>query len=136
MCGGFHYPGWVVGASHVRAVDDGWPQQGSRLHHVVGTWPLLLEDSAVVGVCDPGRTLDLPARGRPFGEARARFDLGPVSDSGAWITVTENAVIPLVRALLARRAAPVAAGPEPGESGACRDARTTPFLAATQGISS
>ncbi len=27
---GWYYSDWVVGTSHVRAVDQGWPQQGSR----------------------------------------------------------------------------------------------------------
>ncbi|WP_254186274.1 SRPBCC family protein [Paenarthrobacter aromaticivorans] len=33
---GWLYSGWVVGASRIRAVDDQWPQVGSKLHHSVG----------------------------------------------------------------------------------------------------
>ena len=38
---GWLYPLWVVGASRMREVDDAWPALGARLHHSVGTWPLL-----------------------------------------------------------------------------------------------
>jgi hypothetical protein len=44
LCDGWLYPLWVVGASRMREVDDGWPAVGTRLHHSVGTWPLLLDD--------------------------------------------------------------------------------------------
>jgi len=31
LADGWLYPVWVVGASHLRDVDTGWPQPGSRL---------------------------------------------------------------------------------------------------------
>ncbi|WP_181779730.1 SRPBCC family protein [Pseudonocardia pini] len=36
---GWSYPLWVVGVTHMRAVDQGYPAVGTRLHHSVGTWP-------------------------------------------------------------------------------------------------
>lgn len=30
------YPAWLVGAQHIRAVDDGWPAPGTFFHHSVG----------------------------------------------------------------------------------------------------
>ena len=39
LADGFHIRGWVVGASHMRAVDDSWPDRGARLHHASGAWP-------------------------------------------------------------------------------------------------
>ncbi|WP_195210268.1 SRPBCC family protein [Actinomarinicola tropica] len=30
------YPDWLVGAQHIRAVDDGFPAPGTRFHHSVG----------------------------------------------------------------------------------------------------
>lgn len=30
------YPSWLVGAQHIRAVDDGFPAPGTRFHHSVG----------------------------------------------------------------------------------------------------
>ena len=29
------YPMWLVGAKHIRAVDDGWPAVGTKFHHRV-----------------------------------------------------------------------------------------------------
>ncbi|MFL6157733.1 MAG: SRPBCC family protein, partial [Marmoricola sp.] len=45
---GWLYPSWVVGAARMRDVDASWPAVGSRLHHSVGNWPLLLDDSTEV----------------------------------------------------------------------------------------
>lgn len=72
---GWLYPLWVVGATRIRAVDAGWPSPGSVLHHSVGVWPLVLDDTTSVTDCDPGRRLDLRARGWPAGEAAVSIDL-------------------------------------------------------------
>jgi hypothetical protein len=72
---GWLYPLWVVGATHMRDVDDDWPAVGSRLHHSVGPWPLQLGDSTEVLDVDPGRMLTLRARAWPFGTARVVITL-------------------------------------------------------------
>ena len=64
---GWLYSGWVVGTSHMRAVEDAWPATGSRLHHAAGLWPLVVHDETVVESMTPDRELVLTARGRPFG---------------------------------------------------------------------
>jgi uncharacterized protein YndB with AHSA1/START domain len=66
---GWLYPLWVVGASRMRDVDEGWPAVGSQLHHSVGSWPLLIDDSTEVLECVPGSLLRLRARAWPTGEA-------------------------------------------------------------------
>lgn len=33
LADGWLYASWVVGAAHIRAVDEGWPDVGSRIHH-------------------------------------------------------------------------------------------------------
>lgn len=48
LADGWLYPLWVVGASRMREVDDTWPAVGSKLHHSVGTWPALLDDTTEV----------------------------------------------------------------------------------------
>ena len=48
LADGWLYPLFVVGASRMRDVDDDWPAVGSRLHHSVGTWPLLIDDTTEV----------------------------------------------------------------------------------------
>jgi uncharacterized protein YndB with AHSA1/START domain len=88
---GWLYTAWVVGASHIRAVESGWPAVGSRIHHSVGAWPLMLKDETRVEVCEPPNRLVLLARGRPLGEARVTMILdsdGP----GTVVTMSEEPV--------------------------------------------
>jgi uncharacterized protein YndB with AHSA1/START domain len=82
---GWLYSGWVVGASRIRAVDGHWPELGARLHHSVGAWPLLIDDSSRVTAVEPGRSLELVARGWPIGEAKVAITL---EDMGAQCRVT------------------------------------------------
>ncbi len=88
---GWLYSGWVVGASRIRAVDDGWPQAGARLHHSVGAWPLVINDSTKVVNAEPGRLLELVARGWPMGEAKVVITL---EDRGnqCQVTIVEDAI--------------------------------------------
>lgn len=86
---GWTYAQWVVGTSHVRAVDAGWPQTGSRLHHAVGVWPFVVRDHTEVMESEPNRHLALSARGWPFGEADVDFRLEP-DESGTTISLTEH----------------------------------------------
>ncbi|MET8906415.1 SRPBCC family protein [Micromonospora sp. NPDC004551] len=76
---GWSYASWVVGAAHIRAVDDGWPAVGTRVHHRVGPWPLQIEDRTVVRQMEPNRLLELDAHAGPIGIARVRLVLEPVS---------------------------------------------------------
>jgi len=72
LADGWVYTGWVVGASRMRAVDPAWPVPDARLHHSVGGWPLLLDDTTSVLEADPGRELVLKARAWPMGAAHVR----------------------------------------------------------------
>jgi polyketide cyclase/dehydrase/lipid transport protein len=74
---GWLYPLWVVGATRIREVDDTWPAVGSRLHHSVGLWPMLLDDDTEVTDANPGLSLSLRARAWPTGEAAVHIHLGP-----------------------------------------------------------
>jgi hypothetical protein len=60
---GWLYPVWVVGAARMREVDDDWPAVGSRLHHSVGIWPVLIDDNTEVLESEPDRLLRLRTRG-------------------------------------------------------------------------
>ncbi len=75
LADGWTYAGWVVGASHIRDVDTGWPEPGALIHHSVGPWPLLINDVTKVHVVDSPRLLELDARAWPFGTARIRLEL-------------------------------------------------------------
>lgn len=78
LADGWLYPLWVVGASRMRQVDDHWPEQGSRLHHSVGAWPLLVDDDTEVVEVEPGVRLVLHARAWPTGTAAVTLRLEPV----------------------------------------------------------
>ncbi len=67
---GWLYSGWVVGASRIRAVDEQWPQVGAKLHHSVGSWPFLIDDSTRVTSMEPGQKLELLARGVALGRGK------------------------------------------------------------------
>ena len=88
---GWLYSGWVVGASRIRAVDDTWPQAGSHLHHSVGAWPLVINDSTRVTAAEPEKSLELVARGWPLGEAKVVITL---QDQGnqCLVTMAEDAI--------------------------------------------
>lgn len=87
---GWAYPLWVVGATHMRQVDDGWPARGTRLHHSVGSWPLLIEDTTSVVDVVPERRLELHARAWPTGTARILIELEPHAD-GTLVRMHEHA---------------------------------------------
>lgn len=107
---GWTYSNWVVGTSHMRAVEQGWPQPGSHLHHAAGAWPFVRRDNTVVEAMEPNRSLTLTARGRPFGEAKIVMDL-EAEDGGTRVTMTETPTAgpgawlhnPVADSLLARR---------------------------------
>jgi uncharacterized protein YndB with AHSA1/START domain len=90
LADGWLYPLWVVGASRMREVDPGWPAEGTRLHHSVGTWPLLLDDTTEVLECRPGALLRLQARAWPAGDAEVVLTLEP-EGAGTLVTIREDA---------------------------------------------
>lgn len=89
LADGWLYPLFVVGASRIRDVDETWPAVGSRLHHSVGSWPLLIDDNTEVLEVEEDRRIVLKARGWPMGEARVEISLLPSGD-GTVVTIVEN----------------------------------------------
>jgi uncharacterized protein YndB with AHSA1/START domain len=90
LADGWLYPSWVVGASRIRRVDESWPAQGSAIHHSVGVWPALIDDSTSVLEWDPPRHVLLKARGWPIGEAQIAIDVKPRGE-GCVVRITEDA---------------------------------------------
>lgn len=88
---GWLYPGWVVGASRMRGVDDSWPQPGSKLHHSVGAWPALLDDETRMEEWDPPHRAVLIAKGWPIGEARVTLRARAHAD-GCLVRIDEEPV--------------------------------------------
>jgi uncharacterized protein YndB with AHSA1/START domain len=78
---GWTYASWVVGASTIRSVDDGFPAPGTRIHHSVGSWPLLIHDTTHVLEYEPGRRLRLEARGWPLGQATVEITVDQDAES-------------------------------------------------------
>jgi uncharacterized protein YndB with AHSA1/START domain len=92
LADGWVYPMWVVGASRVRDVDTEWPAVGALIHHSVGLWPGLVDDTTEVLRCEPPREIKLRARAWPAGAAEVVItveDLGPETSR---VTITEDAV--------------------------------------------
>lgn len=85
------YPSWVVGASRMRDVGDSWPEPHARLHHSMGTWPLVINDTTSVVEWDPPRRMVLRARGWPIGEAHVAIDVKKRSD-GCIVRIHEEPV--------------------------------------------
>ena len=110
LCEGWTYSNWVVGTSHMRAVETAWPSVGSRLFHASGAWPLVTRDETQVERSVSATELVLIARGRPFGEARVAIELVDDGD-GCRVTMHETPVAgpgkwlhnPASEALLVRR---------------------------------
>lgn len=101
---GWLYPLFVVGASRMRGVDEGWPAPGTELHHSVGVWPALIDDSTTVVSSDPPTRLSLRARAWPTGEADVTFRLEPRGAGETEVVIEEDAaagpaklIPPLVR---------------------------------------
>ncbi|AFM17741.1 Polyketide cyclase / dehydrase and lipid transport [Mycolicibacterium chubuense NBB4] len=91
---GWTYSQWVVGNSRMRAVDPRWPEPGSVIHHSIGVWPVVINDSTRVESCDPGREIVLIAKGRPVGTARITLRLHDLDNGGCRIEMAEVAVSP------------------------------------------
>jgi len=90
LADGWLYPLFVVGASRMRDVDESWPAVGSKLHHSVGTWPLLIDDTTEVVEVEEGKRVLLLARGWPAGQAHVDISLQPDGDTTV-VTIVEDA---------------------------------------------
>lgn len=86
---GWSYGMWVVGAARIRDVDAHWPRPGSRIHHSVGLWPVLLSDHTEVERVEAPRLLQLRVRAWPTGEGRVLLTTNP-TDSGETEVVMEE----------------------------------------------
>ncbi|MGW5050329.1 SRPBCC family protein [Actinokineospora sp. NPDC004072] len=90
LADGWTYASWVVGASHIRQVDAGWPEVGAAVHHSVGAWPLVINDVTRVRAVRVGEMLELDARLWPVGTATVRLELFPTA-TGTRVVMSENA---------------------------------------------
>lgn len=91
LTNGWCYPAWVIGTSHVRAVEEAWPAPGSRLFHTTGVWPFTMDDETVAVEAVAAQRLVLIANGRHLGRARVTFTLTPV-EAGTRVHMDETPV--------------------------------------------
>jgi hypothetical protein len=87
---GWSYAAWVVGASRIRDVDPPWPEPGGRIHHSVGAWPFLLDDTTTVLEYEPLSRLRLRLRIWPAGHGEVEFRAAEVP-TGCQLVMTEQA---------------------------------------------
>lgn len=92
LADGWLYPLFVVGAARMREVDDEWPRVGAQLHHSVGNWPLLVDDTTQVLESRPPSYLRLVARAWPSGEAEVVFELEQEGPGRTRVTLHEDLV--------------------------------------------
>jgi hypothetical protein len=86
---GWTYQEWVVGTRAIRAVDEGWPAEGTALHYTVGYGPLRKDDETRSRAYEPDRRLELEAHAWPAGTARIELRAEPVQD-GTLVTIDEH----------------------------------------------
>jgi uncharacterized protein YndB with AHSA1/START domain len=82
---------WVVGAARIRQVDASWPAEGAVVHHSVGSWPMLLNDTTTVLKSERPHVLVLQARAWPAGEADVVIEITP-APGGCQVSMYEDAV--------------------------------------------
>jgi uncharacterized protein YndB with AHSA1/START domain len=73
LANGWSFSQWVVGASRVRDVTEGWPAEGTHIHHSVGAWPVLIDDTTTVRRSERPTLLELKVRAWPSGEGVVRI---------------------------------------------------------------
>ena len=87
---GWLFPLWVVGAARIRDVDETWPEVGSRIHHSVGVWPVLLNDDTEVVEQQPSQLIRLRANAWPLAQAHVSISLSAIG-SHTEVVIEEHA---------------------------------------------
>jgi hypothetical protein len=90
LADGWTYSDWVVGTSHIRAVDAAWPRAGTEIHHKAGPWPLALQDRTVSLRCEEPELLVLSPRMWPLGQALVSIQLFEEGPSRTRIRLDED----------------------------------------------
>ncbi|MET9026694.1 SRPBCC family protein [Nocardia sp. NPDC004168] len=91
LADGWLFAAWVVGATHIRDVDDEWPGVGASLHYSAGVWPFTVSDTTEVVSVDPPHMLELEAKLSPFGAAWIRLELVETATDETQIRMYEHA---------------------------------------------
>jgi hypothetical protein len=92
----WRYPEWLLGASTMRAVDDHWPEVGSRFHHRVGFGPLKVNDRSKIIEIEPPTRLVLHVRATPAVQGIVTFTVEPAA-GGSILWLQEEPAVKLGR---------------------------------------
>lgn len=95
---GTSYEKWVVGTRAIRAVDPGWPAEGTRLHYTVGYGVLRKDDVTTCRSYEPEVCLELEAYAWPAGTARIVIRAEPVA-GGTRVSIDEAPLRGIARRL-------------------------------------
>lgn len=85
------YPDWLVGADHMRSVDDEFPAAGSKFDHSVGAAGVTVDDQTQSLGADPDHHLALLVNAGVF-HARVDFELRREPDGGTHVSFSERPV--------------------------------------------
>jgi len=91
LADGWTYANWVVGAARIRDVDPQWPAVGTKIHHSVGLWPMLISDNTAVEHVEEPHQLRLKVRLWPTGSGVVTMTLA-AKNGGTEVTMEEQLV--------------------------------------------
>jgi hypothetical protein len=83
--------GWIHESSHVRGIDQEWPQPGSTSQHDSRLGPISLHDGASIIEWDPPRHMVLTIHGRLVGSTLVTLDV-ELGANGCLAHLTETVV--------------------------------------------
>jgi uncharacterized protein YndB with AHSA1/START domain len=90
LADGRSYGTWVVGTRTIRAVDQGFPGLGKRLHYRIGYGPIKHDGHTEVLSVDSGRRLELEANAWPIGTVRIVITLDAEANGHTRVTIDEK----------------------------------------------
>jgi hypothetical protein len=89
LADGWSYAAWVVGASRVRDVDTTWPDAGSRIHHSIGAWPVLVNDKTTVIAAVPHESIELDVAVLSLGRGRVSLRIEQLGERQCQVVMSE-----------------------------------------------
>lgn len=89
LADGKRYQDWVKGTKEIRAVEPGWPAEGTAIHYSAGIGPLTKDDRTTVMASDPERFLELEIHAWPAGTVRVAIKIEP-DGAGSRVTLHEH----------------------------------------------
>lgn len=86
---GHSYGDWVVGTRTIRAVDPGWPAEGTQIYYTIGYGPLRKDDETLSLAYHPDQRLELEIEAWPAGCAKVVITAEP-AEGGTLVSIDEH----------------------------------------------